>query len=1464
MTMLTPPRIRPGTPEERSAFVFTEEFLRLANHHEVINGTTLARLHLELERQHPLAVVEPAEVTPAAPVPAPAPPPRAPQAATWSTPPVVPPRTTPAKPWPQPEKKYVPSPAKTMAAPVTPPAREIMRPQPPEWRRDASRWWERTRETVGSDLAVHGLAYLGVLLLFAGLLGFVIFAYADVSQWARPVAEVAVPATFFLAAWLLSRRGSSLVPRLLVLLGSAVVPIVVITAFVDGAPYPSDLSRGALQWTLGLSLLAIAAVYAVLAERHPTSLIAYLVAPIAWLGTVYLASMTAADWVGGRDDVVTPRSWQMAIVSVVVALTAVLVRLLPERRVVTTTSAVVLPGMLVVDALLLLAAGNEGWPRWPVFVACLAAAVTIEAQARRMPSEWVGLVEIGLVLVGALVVLPEFQLGWWAVGVTATMIAVAEFEGWRRPSPSTTAIALVPAAVTFLLAATVPWPALLAACGVHAYAMTRRHWRVTWMVPAEVLTGVMMVTPLIAALALVQLIEPSVAFVVCGALLLAWALVLDLPVRVDPRWKLWTPIVAVGLLAAPPFLIHDGAWYGTVLIGAALATATLFATPLEVRVRALLVVPAVVWVSALAADWLEIEPTVQVATLAVAGALLVVAVCAHRFVSGEVLHAYGLVAVLAGTGAAAGLGGGPALTVGLTACLVAFLATAVADLVAVSPIGGVVDEVTGARSMEKVSTFAVAVTVPVIVAQVLVDLAGLEILSATVLLAIVVTGLVEVIAGRTLPIPDIPRRTVAVLGLALTAPAVAVTGWWQAALAYLLALAAIAVFEPVQRREWLVWVAWFEGMLATSHMVGHFADEPGSYSVVMLVLGVSMTTAVLAIARVAADRHDEPVRLPRPALRAAAAVGLVATGIACTSAIVAGQGWWGSAAIVLAAATATWAILIRLPYLTIASWPLLGVGVGAVVPWQAVEHPWSLTMWGAATVAAAAVIRRTADRGRLLGLWHLPALGVGLAWSAIGLALVMQDPFGEGTWTLSFMVVAATLLFIAVERAQAWWALGSVVAVDIAAADASLRWLSLALAVEAVALLVAAVKTAPPVRWGLNGASMGCTVGAWVAYLATVDWLFTTRMAVSALVGASIVLIVATVMRLAELEVEWPVPWALAGVVAVSMASFSVHRDVQGWDELARMLVVAWLLVAAGLAVAAARTHVALRYLSFVAVLLAGVLAWVGYEPTATVVVWVATVTGGVMITAALMAWTWHEDSEWAMPFLAFAAVLDLIANGVAMNEMPDRTLLVPVLVVIGLELAIVGVMRPALVGALLLSPIVFLGAWMVFATGAVLGDPQWYTVPIGLVLLVDTGLARRMLPPAMARDHRTELVATEMAGLGFLVGAAIIGALRTEMWNAVVGIGLGVLITAWGALTKVRRRALFGLATVLVSVALLFGIPLGHFVATHDVLTSGTMWLLVAAAGVIALVTAAFLEQGRIKVRAAVRKLHDLTSDWE
>ncbi len=177
-----------------------------------------------------------------------------------------------------------PQPTAPMPAPLLPPALEPSRRARRRPVRGPSRlatWWSQARAAVGSDLALHGLAYLGVLLLFVGCFGLVAFAFGEVAPTLRPLAELAIAGTPFAAASLLLHRGAVVAGRALELAGGLLLPIMAITSFLDGVDVPRDLTGTALVVTSTAVVGSISAGYAVWSMRHPRSALRYLVAPLA-------------------------------------------------------------------------------------------------------------------------------------------------------------------------------------------------------------------------------------------------------------------------------------------------------------------------------------------------------------------------------------------------------------------------------------------------------------------------------------------------------------------------------------------------------------------------------------------------------------------------------------------------------------------------------------------------------------------------------------------------------------------------------------------------------------------------------------------------------------------------------------------------------------------------------------------------------------------------------------------------------------------------------------------------------------------------------------------------------------------------------------------------------------------------------------------------------------------------------
>jgi hypothetical protein len=91
--------------------------------------------------------------------------------------------------------------------------------------------------------------------------------------------------------------------------------------------------------------------------------------------------------------------------------------------------------------------------------------------------------------------------------------------------------------------------------------------------------------------------------------------------------------------------------------------------------------------------------------------------------------------------------------------------------------------------------------------------------------------------------------------------------------------------------------------------------------------------------------------------------------------------------------------------------------------------------------------------------------------------------------------------------------------------------------------------------------------------------------------------------------------------------------------------------------------------------------------------------------------------------------------------------------------------------------------------------------------------------------------------------------------------VALGTGLAAWGALSKIRRRVLFGAGAAMLAVALMLGGPIARLVPN---VTGAALWIALAATGVVLIVLATGLERGRATVSATIRRLDSLMEGWE
>ena len=81
-------------------------------------------------------------------------------------------------------------------------------------------------KAVVSDLSLHGITYLGVLIVFASLLGLLLFSFADIPTSQQPFYELGMASVFFGFAWYLRRQEAVHAARAMELVGGMVLPLV--------------------------------------------------------------------------------------------------------------------------------------------------------------------------------------------------------------------------------------------------------------------------------------------------------------------------------------------------------------------------------------------------------------------------------------------------------------------------------------------------------------------------------------------------------------------------------------------------------------------------------------------------------------------------------------------------------------------------------------------------------------------------------------------------------------------------------------------------------------------------------------------------------------------------------------------------------------------------------------------------------------------------------------------------------------------------------------------------------------------------------------------------------------------------------------------------------------------------------------------------------------------------------------
>ena len=266
----------------------------------------------------------------------------------------------------------------------------------------------------------------------------------------------------------------------------------------------------------------MAAAYAVVARRRPSSLLRFLVAPLVWIA-VAAVGLGFATTIPSGDQVSHPFPAQWALVTVAVAATLALVRRRPDLPLARPTELAAIPGLALAEVITVLSAATSGWPAVPLVVAGLATLVGLELLAPRLaPRALVALQALTIVVTTA-ALQPTVGLGWSAVTAAAALLALTEWRDRQQPDVVATGALLGGVAVALALTLSDPWPTVAAFGGAWAWSVARRAWPLRVALPDPVLAVAIAVLPFGVAAGLGQVLPLDTTLVVLAAAVVAVA-----------------------------------------------------------------------------------------------------------------------------------------------------------------------------------------------------------------------------------------------------------------------------------------------------------------------------------------------------------------------------------------------------------------------------------------------------------------------------------------------------------------------------------------------------------------------------------------------------------------------------------------------------------------------------------------------------------------------------------------------------------------------------------------------------------------------------------------------------------------------------------------------------------------------------------------------------------------------------
>ena len=1040
-------------------------------------------------------------------------------------------------------------PSPPIAAPVesSPPTPPLIRVRPSPFTGRVS----EIGEAIRSDLVLHGFNYLGVLLVFVGVLGFLLFSFVEIPDAHQPFYELVIALIFFGFAWYLRRAGAMFVARGMELIGGMVLPLVLFAGLVDSAPFPPDFTDGSLVAALTVTAVLLAAAYWWVSSRWEGSMLRFLVSPLIWLAALTLGFVFKTNEPLFSDAITRLVSWQPALASAAIALTLIWFGRRPEHRLAAPTYLASLVGVPATYLLTVSLGVGEDWvTSGPTLVLGIATYLSAGQLAR-----WFDRTELmgrarPILIAGVLVpVVPG--LGMAPTGLLATLAYIALFEWSTRKGREEALQELLSAmgvAVGGLMSLDEPGIALATFASITAWAQFRRLHESTsgttrqWFILAAALA------PVGVGYGLTQTIPRGLAWLTMAAILLVTASVIRVRNVEDRFWVQWVPWSSA--------VVAYGAWttwngsdqsdgFAIAAMGVITLVTALQTWSLEVRA----------WVAAAGASlctWMTIEtsaasPETSLLTWGMLGLTLVASAATWRHRPMSHLAATGH---LMGAGTLLLAPSTSGLAVALVLWSAGWMFTVAASEAGGETLTSLLVRTTSPRDSDQVAParyvapVVMSLSLPAAIAVGIDVWAGIPARSAATGLAIAGLGVVSAALGL---LPRVSRPLSSTLAVAGTASAISAVGLtWSLEIppivATLTVLGVLALAFPTLRWKPLAWIAWADTLvlvLKTAQTAGVGTDR---LHLVSLGWGALLLVGGLTVDDIRNGRRDAGTLVRTWWLQPAVVLGALAVPVSLTPVFLEGPeiyGWWTLAA---AAFSLIVAVQLRAGSVTFVTHGLLAVSILALAPEEFTSEPWHLVAISGVLVLVSWLADRLQGPADWWSRWDLAPLVVA---HVVAVYAITQSLLGLEVLATMLAFGLFSLVVAAWKSHRAWVEAGNALLV-VAAIDAGPGWLTMALAATSLRGATMAYLTRSNRRASYQAIAVVAAGLAWLSFLGAQDMTFLEQAQTTAVVWGGLTLVLAGLGRFRLLRPDSVAYWDGLGVsiVFVSIAVLVARDEV--------------------------------------------------------------------------------------------------------------------------------------------------------------------------------------------------------------------------------------------------------------------------------------------------------------------------------